>query len=237
MCLAWMRPAGAAAIPQSYLDSAVSKNPDGFGFAYTDGGLLRVERFLPGGRKAFVARYREVEKRGDTVIGHARLATHGSRTLANTHPYVYTDPAGFEVAVAHNGIIRIKASGDESDTAMFVRLVLAHLPSRWWKQPALMYLVSEALGYGNKLVMLTAEGESVIVNADAGVERSGTWYSNAYSLPYAAPGKRPVGSWFPSPRAATRRTAKRGRREATDASEAAVQATSVALCAIDALPF
>ena len=182
MCLAFFRPQGTDSIPKAALDAACSRNPDGFGLAWVEHGALRTARFPPSGRSAFVKRYRIVEQTGAAVIAHARFATHGDRTTDNAHPFVYLDPSGFEVAVIHNGVLPIHTEPGRSDTETFARLVLTQMPTQWWDNHAVLDRVSEAIGFDNKLVLMTATGEVVIVNERAGTWRGGIWLSNTYSV-------------------------------------------------------
>ncbi|MFN8630246.1 MAG: hypothetical protein U0838_07970 [Chloroflexota bacterium] len=93
---------------------------------------------------------------------------------------MYADPAGFQVAVLHNGVIDIAHDRlRTSDTAAFVVQVLAELPSRWWEQPALRYLVSAAIGW-SRLIVFPALGEATLLNEGSGEWDGGIWFSSSH---------------------------------------------------------
>jgi hypothetical protein len=88
------------------------------------------------------------------------------------------DPEVGRVLVFHNGVIDIRTKPQESDTEVFVRDVLAVLPSRWWEQPVLRYLVNAAIDW-SKLVIMTAE-ETVNLHESRGEWDGGLWYSSSH---------------------------------------------------------
>lgn len=183
MCLAWLRSVKSQdRLTEPELMAATIRNADGFGFVYADRGELVVRRYGPDELSRFRAEYARMEATGVPFLAHARFATHGAKVAGNAHPFVYRDPEGMEVAVVHNGMIDIKTAKGESDTANFVRLVLARLPARWWDDAALKYLVETSLGDDNKLALMTAAGEIVVLNEDCGTTRGDLWLSNTYSI-------------------------------------------------------
>lgn len=202
MCLIAYRPVvpGKArhAIPPSVVDTAFGRHPDGFGIVYRENGCLRVEKFAPNERKPFRKALIRADKAGVEYAAHWRFATHGPKDRAHAHPYTYEDPIEGTVAVLHNGIINIHAAFTESDTEVFVRDVLARLPSGWWRVPAQRYLVSQAIGY-SKLVVMTG-AESVVINEDDGEWDGGLWYSSNHKpAPKWQPTKgHAVPSWTPA---------------------------------------
>lgn len=164
-------------IPTDVIDTAMTRHPDGFGVAWREGGKLWRQKFGPEHRREF----RKVLKRLDKdqtieYVAHFRWATHGPEDAAHSHPYEYMDPEVGTVLVFHNGVIDIGTRHDESDTEVFVRDVLAHLPSRWWAQPALRYLVGEAISW-SKLVIMTND-ETVNLQEGSGTWDGGIWYSS-----------------------------------------------------------
>ena len=181
MCLAIWRPVidgRSSNIPARVIDVAFGRHPDGFGVVTRADGALNVERFTPSERRAFRRAVRRVDASGVEYAAHWRFATSGPRDRAHSHPYTYTDSAGFEVAVLHNGIIDIAHDRTRtSDTAAFVHEVLARLPSRWWEQPAMRRLVAGAIGW-SKLIVFPAVGETVLINPDDGEWDDGIWYSS-----------------------------------------------------------
>lgn len=166
-------------IPTAVIDTAMARHPDGFGVAWRQNGVLKSEKFGPREGRAF----RKALKRLDAdakleYVAHFRYATHGPKARSHSHPYEYMDPdpkVG-RVLVFHNGVIDIPTTSAESDTEVFVRDVLALLPSRWWTNSALRYLVGESIAW-SRLVVMTA-AETVNLQEDDGNWDGGLWYSS-----------------------------------------------------------
>jgi hypothetical protein len=190
MCLAIWRPVTdgrGSNIANQTIDIAFTRHPDGFGVVTRTDLALKVERFAPNERKAFRKALKRIDASGVEYAAHWRFATSGPIDRDHSHPFVYTDPAGFEVAVLHNGIINIAHDRNStSDTAAFVWQVLAAMPSRWWEQPAMRFLVAGAIGW-SKLIVFPALGETVLINADGGSWDGGIWYSSDHKPAYQSP--------------------------------------------------
>jgi hypothetical protein len=169
-------------------------------------GRVMTAKYGPHENVRFRKRYREVEATGRPVVAHLRFATHGAKTAANAHPFTYEDDAEGTVAVVHNGVLPIRTEPGASDSQTFVQQVLTRLPSAWWRNEALMYLVSEAIGTGNKLILMTAT-ETVIVNERYGTWDAdvGAWFSSAYKPVSAA--------WAPCKRKAPSKREQRHQRK------------------------
>lgn len=186
MCMIAYAPAGAGTLTPSVIGTAMGRHADGFGIAWRDTSgsapVLRTRTFAPHDKPAFRALLDAVMKAGDEYAVHFRMATSGPKSADMSHPFTYEDPdpAVGTVAVLHNGIISIAHDrSKESDTAAFVRLVLAQLPTQWWTQPALVYLVREAIGY-SKLTIMTAAHGTHIVGEEKGEWDGGIWYSSEH---------------------------------------------------------
>jgi hypothetical protein len=176
-------------IPTQVIDTAMQRHPDGFGVAWREGGKLWRQKFGPEHSREFRKTIKRLD-RDQTIeyVAHFRWATHGPEDAAHSHPYEYTDPEVGTVLVFHNGIIDIGTAPHESDTEVFVRDVLAHLPGRWWANPAIRYLVDEAISW-SKLVIMTND-ETVNLQEQHGEWDGGIWYSSShrpttYSVKYA----------------------------------------------------
>lgn len=181
MCMIALRPVGEAGrgsnMPNSVIDTAMSRHPDGFGMAWREDGVLRIAKYGPSGRKAFRKELKRLDRRADIeYTAHFRWATHGPKDAEMAHPYTYEDPEEGTVAVIHNGVIDIKTTPKESDTYAFVNQVLARLPSRWWANPALVFLVNQSIGW-SRLVIMTAR-ETVNLQEEDGEWDGGIWYSS-----------------------------------------------------------
>lgn len=195
MCLAIWRPVTdgrGSNIANRTIDIAFTRHPDGFGVVTREVGALKVERFAPSERKAFRKALKRIDASGVEYAAHWRFATSGPTDRDHSHPFLYTDPAGFEVAVLHNGVINIAHDHTRtSDTATFVDQVLAAMPTRWWDEPAMRFLVSEAIGW-SKLIIFPAVGETVLINEADGSWDGGIWYSSNHEGAYQS-AKAPAG--------------------------------------------
>lgn len=170
MCLLIVKPAGLT-IPVEYLDNAVIQHPHGIGCAYADNGKVSITKNPNGDVNELVYLLEEIKHLPALV--HFRYATHGSVSLANTHPFEL--PHGF--AAAHNGIFHnVKTEGDESDTRAFLRTYIA--PRIVSGTIASDTKIIEALVSGSKLALLSPAGEQTIYGEKSGTWKDGVWYSN-----------------------------------------------------------
>lgn len=216
MCILMYFGPGALPVRQD-LECGCENNPDGFGYAivtYTDGILTghgmdadsMIEEFL-----ALRAEFSE-----NAAIFHARIATHGSTSLANTHPFEVghrflraqgeTDVLG-EMYLAHNGILPCSPlkGDDRSDTKLFAEDILMrrfpHLDSAKTKRRLEEYMKSS----GSKVAILTTDPayrqQSYLFNQSAGtwvdhIETGDVWYSNgSWKTSYRSYRSNTVWSW------------------------------------------
>ena len=185
MCLIAHRPVngnGGSNIPNEVIDRNKTRNPDGFGIAWRDEQGLQYEKFAPNNFEAFRRLLKKIDKRVKVeYAAHWRLATHGPACLDLSHPFVYQDEQAGEVLVFHNGIIHIPTQHNESDTEAYVKRVLAKLPSQWWTNDAIKYLVENTIGWSRLLVM--SKDETVYINQKDWKKNNGLMYSTD-PLPY-----------------------------------------------------
>lgn len=82
---------------RSFVEQSRS-NPDGWGIGWFEGGVPRVfKESLP----LYLSDMEVVRSvRSRVIVAHVRFATHGGRSLENTHPFVY---GGY--LFAHNGVV------------------------------------------------------------------------------------------------------------------------------------
>jgi hypothetical protein len=180
MCLLTFLPAQV----QPDLDALASgawHNDDGHGFAIVAGGELIVRRSMRAGPLLDTfGELRRAHPDGPALF-HSRYATHGSRTLANCHPF--TVGGDRRTVVAHNGIlpelVQPGRQDPRSDTriaaedflsADTLRLRRHRLALQRWMTPA------------NKMVLLSVDRRfrkpAYLLNEDAGIWHQGIWYSN-----------------------------------------------------------
>jgi hypothetical protein len=177
MCIIAMIPTKAQRPGLDILEQCWRSNPDGAGLMYPnqERNILVVDK----GHMTLTALKEAWAKvpEGVPVCVHFRIKTHGPKDPANTHPHVVHPD---EVAIVHNGILPIgaPANSPESDTARFARLVLSNFPKTWWKNDAMVHLVEEYMGRGNKMIAMNASGSFRILNESAGTWEQGVWFSN-----------------------------------------------------------
>lgn len=178
MCLLVAYLPGALPDPAA-LSRAASRNPDGYGWAIVAHGRIISHRTMDAsdGVDSFVAA-RAANPDGP-ALWHARIGTHGGRTLENCHPFTVADNP--LVVVGHNGMLPISTRCGRSDTRVFASEMVrvSDLDS-----PGAMYWL-ERWAEGSKLVFLSADPSTVhplyIVNESDGhwlESEPGVWYSN-----------------------------------------------------------
>jgi hypothetical protein len=176
MCLAIFKPKGVT-IKKKYLRNGWDANEDGAGFAIARDGRIEIQKgFFT--FKEFYSAFREVNNARETAIVHFRFATHGVTNAINCHPF---SVCGDKYAMIHNGVIDIECVDKAlSDTAHFSELVLQPILEAGveFDSGALRYLVEEAIGKMNKIVLLRGDGSHVIYNEKQGEWKNGSWYSN-----------------------------------------------------------
>lgn len=176
MCIIIQQPEG-----HSFLDEDIrdfyEHNPHGFGIMHHDGRQTRTGRWLVRDADDAVRLYRRYAD-GRACVLHYRWATHGPKTKDMAHPF----RVGPTVHVVHNGVLRGWGSAHESDTAHYVREVLAPTvgvdPGILEHQRFRREL--EANVRGSSLVFMDAGGRVTRVGSD-GVDYDGCWYSNTYA--------------------------------------------------------
>lgn len=175
MCLAIYKPAETPVDWKSY-ENGFDSNDHSWGFAAVQDGKLVVKHGV--GKFDEFRHALEPYAQCQAVI-HFRWATHGSRTVANCHPFLVSR----DLAVIHNGVISIKCNvhSDRSDTWHFNELVLKpmhkHDPD-FFTRPEMIYTQEQA-HRGNKLCFLRTDGVFAIWGEEDGHwETDGHWYSN-----------------------------------------------------------
>jgi predicted glutamine amidotransferase len=204
MCIAILN-IDTTPIAESALYNSWIYNDDGAGLMWAHNGKLFTQKFpndfTQESFDAFYKRYLEVRSLTDLPIGlHFRIATHGMST-EYLHPFNISD----NVAIMHNGIISGFGTREVSDTAEFAQ-VLSMLPPYMTDSVAgltsnfaVEILITNALGFGNKVIALDNEGEYFIFN-----EAEGHWYgTNWYSNDSYKAAKRYYGSTAMTPHTAT----------------------------------
>lgn len=164
-------------MPNSVIQTNKRANPDGFGIAWREPKTgLQFRKFGPDKFAEFERLLKRIDKRKSVeYVAHFRTKTHGPACERLSHPFTYEDEAEGTTLVFHNGIISIKTDETESDTSTFTATVLRRLPSAWWNNGALAWLVEESIG-ASRMVIMTAT-ETIRLNESLGEWHSGIWYS------------------------------------------------------------
>ena len=166
------------------LENSALNNPHGFGFAIVVPAEKRiiVERTM----NPDEAVNKFLELRGKYPEGyamwHARLATHGSQTIANCHPF----PVGHDTQtyLAHNGILPVlEDNTDRSDTRIFAEDILHDMGGVKALDNEQLYNIIEDFTSGSKVCVLTvdprAEYQCYLIHEEKGKkDESGVWWSN-----------------------------------------------------------
>jgi hypothetical protein len=159
MCLLVARLAGSNWTPtDAEFNNAWDANPHGFGLSWKSDQLW-INKTLD--RNSARQMIKDVPD-GAPMILHWRLATHGSKTLDNCHPWSIFKG---QWVGAHNGVLsRQKCIGDMTDSQSFMLGLSGSEPRIHGIEKAI-----RQLGYG-KMAFLSQQGEMRIAN-----EHEGSW--------------------------------------------------------------
>jgi hypothetical protein len=156
MCVIVHQPVGKS-LSKDVASKLWNTNPDGGGFSYIDdnGNLATYKTMTFGDFWGKFEHARSTFPRRDFLL-HMRIATHGSVSIENVHPFQVDE----HTMMAHNGIIHgvtpflDNKVDDRSDTKYFVEEVLPRLPETWLDDPFLSSMVSEWIDW-SKLLFIT----------------------------------------------------------------------------------
>lgn len=131
MCILIVKRKGVQFPSVQAIQESCAHNPDGFAMSYYADGKVNVFRTLD--KNEFLAKYRVVSAlsyKKVSMIIHARIATHGSVKLDNTHCWM---DEGTGIVFAHNGVLSIANRGDLTDSETFFRdlFIPAYKYSGW----------------------------------------------------------------------------------------------------------
>lgn len=192
MCLITLVPLNIA-IPVTGIESGACSNPDGHGWAVASEAHGLVMGKSMNAEEAIAAFVAERARQGDNSVAlfHSRLGTHGSKNLANVHPFyvpdAYGTDNGYNTVVAHNGIMpslwHPDRNDDRSDTRVFADQTAAwYITERGVPSRRGGKALGEMIGRGNKLVFISTRmagrPQVRIINADSGTWDQGVWFSN-----------------------------------------------------------
>lgn len=188
MCLAIYKPKNAT-LSKQHLKNGFRANDDGAGFSISDGKTLTTYKgFFD--FDSFYATFKPFNRAGVSAIVHFRFATHGAVNTDNCHPFQVSET----ISIIHNGVLAWRSNEKQSDTACFVADTLqpvANHGMELFRNPAFRAMTEKAIGDHNKMVMLSACGEVVILNEHKSSAHwaNGAWWSNrgyeSFSYPYS----------------------------------------------------
>jgi glutamine amidotransferase len=167
------------------LENSALNNPHGFGFAIVISSENRIHAERTMNADTSINRFLELRAKypEDYALWHARLATHGSTTVDNCHPFkVGGDERTY---LAHNGILPIlEPTGDmRSDTRIFAEDLLPAIGGvSALDNPQVMNLIEDFTS-GSKVAILTVDTraayQAYLIHENKGHKDStGTWWSN-----------------------------------------------------------
>ncbi|MFE3001372.1 class II glutamine amidotransferase [Nocardia sp. NPDC059246] len=183
MCLLTFLPAGIAPDLDA-LRTGAAINDEGHGFAVVAGDRVVVGRGLDVEQVIGEFAHVRAEHLDGPALFHSRLATHGTVSLDNCHPFrLGGDP---RTVLAHNGTLprRVRPGpyDPRSDTRIAAETYLPSMPFGSLDTRHGRAGLEAWLGK-SKLVILTVSPtfaeRAYILNEDAGIWKSGIWYSNS----------------------------------------------------------
>ena len=198
MCIAIYKPANAQFPSKETLRNCYINNPDGAGFAYSDGramvirkGYFDFDSFYGALKKA-----KKQSRTGDFLI-HFRISTQGGINPENCHPFPLSSNTEdlkkryirSDYAIIHNGIIPMTSDFygyywkdqdkkySPSDTALFIRdyLTLIINGPGYYKDPRKKTLITRMLE--SKMAIMYKDGHCELFGS-GWKKDNGVWYSN-----------------------------------------------------------
>lgn len=176
MCVIIVKPIGATLPSNSVLKDCWEANPHGAGFAVSP---LDANPFYHKGYMTFESfmdsmQWHDIVE--SALVLHFRIATHGSVSKANCHPFPLTDDisamrklkGNHTCILAHNGIFSISTPKTHSDTMQAIS-EMGDSPELWW-------LAHPHIVRGSKLAILRPYGEYKLLGQWEASD--GCFYSN-----------------------------------------------------------
>lgn len=188
MCVAIIKPRGAVLPPVSSMYDMFSRNPDGAGFAWSDGtggvnwkkGYFNPTRWIEDAiRKCTIDR---------SALLHARIATRGSVCKGNTHPFPITRNQSMMTAergtsergvMVHNGMININVvMPDASDSMQFAHNMAATGAYKKIRKDKQLLNTIETHVSNGKIAILYPDGDYIAMGKWIFDKGSGCYFSN-----------------------------------------------------------
>ena len=172
---------------EEHLLDFYTRNRDGIGVMWAEGGKLHYEKHLPKNAQDCVDFYNRVARGKDACV-HYRMKTHGHIDMDNCHPYDvfgFDEPNEMPTLLMHNGILHTdnRKDSSKSDTWHYIRDYLRPLSKH---DPAFMFtkefadVIGRHIG-NNRFALMNHLGQVSIINKKQGVTFNGAWMSNEYA--------------------------------------------------------
>jgi hypothetical protein len=175
MCIAIVNKSGL--IPADQFRTIFANNPDGIGFAFTDGHSVRIFKTLTDAESLHDQYVSCREKYPESpFLIHARIKTHGIADIKNAHPYHVNS----DIALIHNGIIDAPiVNPKKSDSWHICRLIESFAnPDNVFTDGSIESEWIQHIGDGSKIAILHRDGRFVIFGESIGHWIGENWYSN-----------------------------------------------------------
>ncbi len=161
MCIIVVKCKGADFPPKEVIARCMENNAHGFSMAWNDDGKVRTFRTM--NPSEMMSRYEAfistTDPRQTGLLFHARIATHGTKRVENTHCFTHG-----ELAFCHNGILRnIQNRDDLTDSETFFRDLF--VPAMEGCGLEFAFKMSKALiaDSNNKFAFLQGDGSITLV--------------------------------------------------------------------------
>lgn len=121
MCIVIIKKKGVKFPSVANVKRSAEANPHGFAMAWFNGEENKLQTFRTLDKKEFMKKYDEVRKldfKTSSLIIHARIKTHGTIKLENTHCWLDKETG---ISFAHNGILSVANRDDMTDSETFFR--------------------------------------------------------------------------------------------------------------------
>ena len=187
MCVIAVKTKGVDFAPASAIRRCIATNPDGFAMAWNQDGEIRVYKTMD--PEKALAKYEELasglDPKTTAMVFHARIATHGSKGIANCHCW---DHDG-RIAFAHNGILRnIGNHDDQTDSETFFRDYFVPALDGVGMEYAMRIARLVAEPSGSKFAFLSPDGEIWMVGywqkAEFKDRKGKVYFSNSSYIEY-----------------------------------------------------
>jgi predicted glutamine amidotransferase len=170
-----------------HLADFYTRNRDGIGVMWAEGGYLHQEKIIPRDVNDAVDFYNTYARGRDACV-HYRMRTHGDIDYDNCHPYEvfgFTEEAEMPMLLMHNGVLHTGNYADtsKSDTYHYIkdylRVLLAADPSLAFT-PEFNEIIGKHIG-NNRFAIMNHAGQIAVINKHQGVTFQGAWLSNEYA--------------------------------------------------------